>query len=52
MMGHLGFLLFTAGALVASPIGNHCAFFPFVTEPFTNQEEEKLYIWVQTVEEK
>lgn len=52
MMGHLGFLLFTAETLVASPISNHCAFFSLVTEPFTNQEEEKLYIWVQTVEEK
>jgi hypothetical protein len=28
MMGHLGFLLFTAGTVVASPISNHCAFSP------------------------
>lgn len=51
-MGHLGFLLFAAGTFAESLIGNCCVFFPLVTEPFTNQEEEKLYIWVQTVEEK
>lgn len=52
MMGHLGFFLFTAGTLVASPVSNPCALFPLVTEPLTNREEEKLYIWVQNVEEK
>lgn len=43
MTGHLGFLLFTAKTLVASPIRNPCGFLPppLVTELFYKSRKGK-----------